>query len=299
MKNVLIKYSKPMIAAVLALAILLAGAAGYKVTRPKPPKTILVNGNYVVVDDSLALNTLPQEMFIQDADGRWLCHGVPTVTGIDVSSHQGEIDWKAVAADGIGAAIIRVGFRGYQHGDINADASFRTNLAGARASGLPVGVYFFSQAVSEEEALEEAVFVLDALGGEPLELPIVFDWEPMDRAFTDGDAAQVRTVGKEDAVTASALAFCDAVEAAGYQSMIYLNNDTGYFVYDIGQLQGRKLWYAAYHSTWSDYYYAHEGWQYTDHGTVAGIEGPVDLTLWFTDPYATNGNAETDGNAEN
>lgn len=291
--NRLKQHYKLTIAAAAALCVLLVlvSAVVYKATRPKPPKTILVNGNYVIVDDTLSLNNLTQEQFTQDEGGRWQCPDRNAATGIDVSVFQGDIDWSAVKADGIGFAFIRAGSRGYGNGEIKPDANLPQNLTGAQQAGLSTGVYFFSQAITEEEALEEAAFVLEALNGAELEMPIVFDWEPMDRLFTDGDAVNVRTVGQEENVTACALAFCDAVEAAGYDSMVYLNNDTGYFVYDIHQLQGKKLWYAAYNAQWADFYYQVDAWQYSQSGTVSGIEGPVDLSLWLSAPAETDGNA--------
>lgn len=260
------------------------------------PKTITVNGQAVVVDDTLALNTLTEDMFLVDETGRSVCTGVQTLTGIDVSKHQGEIDWEAVAADGIDFVFLRAGYRGYGSGELRTDDRFEANWTGAAESGLLIGVYFFSQAVNVEEAEEEARYLLELLDGAALDLPIVYDWEAVEQNYTDGDAVNIRTAGLSgETVTACALAFCQVIEEAGYDSMIYLNADTGYFLYDITQLQGVNIWYASYESTWPDFYYAIQFWQYDQEGTVNGIEGYVDLNLWFL-PAETDGNAETAGN---
>lgn len=264
------------------------------------PKTIMVNGQEVVVDDSLALNNLTEEMFSVDERGRRVCTAVNAITGIDVSVYQKEVNWEAVAADGIDFVFLRAGYRGYGSGELRTDETFADNLTAAKDSGLLTGAYFFSQAVSVEEAQEEAKYMLEVLDGAGLDLPVVYDWEAVEQNFTDGDAVDVRTSGLSgETVTACALAFCQVIEDAGYDSMIYLNNDTGYFLYDIAQLQGKNIWYASYHDTWPNFYYEIQFWQYHQQGTVDGIEGPVDLNLWFP-PMETEtaGNAQTRGNAD-
>lgn len=263
------------------------------------PKTITVNGQEVVVDDSLALNNLAEEMFQVDERGRRVCTNGNAITGIDVSAHQQSVNWEAVAADGIDFAFLRAGYRGYGSGALKTDETFAHNLAAAKDNGLLTGAYFFSQAVNVEEAREEAQYILKLLDGAALDLPVVYDWEAVEQSVTDGDAADVRTSGLSgETVTACALAFCQVIEEAGYDSMIYLNNDTGYFLYDMTQLQGKNIWYASYHDTWPSFYYQTRFWQYTQEGTVDGIEGPVDLNLWFPPSKAeTAGNAQTGGNA--
>lgn len=143
--------------------------------------------------------------------------------GIDVSTHQGEIDWQAVAGDGVEFAMIRLGYRGYTAGSLNLDARFVQNIEGALEAGLKVGVYFFSQAITVEEAIEEAQFVLDAL--EPyaglLDFPVVFDWE--DIGTTTARTYKLDT----DILNACALAFCGEIEAAGYEPMIYFYPNLG------------------------------------------------------------------------
>ena len=198
-----------------------------------------------------------------------------TRLGIDVSSHQGEIDWQAVAADGVEFAILRVGFRGYgSEGTLNDDERFVENLAGAKAAGLDVGVYFFSQALSVEEALEEADFVLERIQGLPLTMPVVFDWEQMTYAGS-------RTARPDFSVlTDCALAFCEKIRAAGFEPMVYLNKTLGYLYYDLGRMQHLELWLAWYHPQ-PDFVYAYRMWQYGDSGKVKGINEKVDMNIWL------------------
>ncbi len=194
--------------------------------------------------------------------------------GIDVSAHQGEIDWSAVAGDGVEFAILRAGYRGYTEGDITPDERFAENLSGAQAAGIETGVYFFSQAVTEEEAVEEANFVLDCLNGASLAYPVYFDWEEIlnENARTaDMDATKL---------TACALAFCRTIAEAGYPAGIYFNQDYGYRQYDLAALKEYAFWLAEYAGAPS-FRYAVGMWQYSDSGTVAGISENVDLNLYF------------------
>ena len=126
---------------------------------------------------------------------RYDAPGVDTRTGIDVSVYQGDIDWEAVKADGIDYAIIRLGFRGYgSTGSMNLDENFIANIEGATAAGLDVGVYFFSQAITPEEAREEAEFVLHYLEGYELTYPVVFDWEVIGKTTARTYGLDTRTL---------------------------------------------------------------------------------------------------------
>jgi len=210
-------------------------------------------------------------------EGGRMTYAVPGVradTGVDVSSHNGEIDWRAAAKDGVAFAVIRAGGRyyGLNSGTVFEDARFRENLAGAQAAGIETGVYFFSQAVTVREAVEEAEFLLKLLDGRELDGPVVFDWENI-----DNDAA--RTDGVDPAtVSAMAAAFCETVEEAGYPPMIYFNQYIGYILYDLEAVAEYPFWIAQYGSN-PGFYYDYDMWQYTGSGRVAGIEGPVDLNV--------------------
>ncbi len=195
--------------------------------------------------------------------------GLRLVQGIDVSAHQGVIDWKQVAGDGVEFAILRAGYRGYTVGNVKEDKMFSLNLAGAKKEGLSVGVYFFSQAITPAEALEEAELVLKLLDGCPLELPVVYDWENIN----DKDA---RTNGlDQETLTACARAFCDRVAQAGYQPMLYVIQHWAYKRYDLSRLADIPLWFAQYQEQ-PDFYYDFKLWQYTSKGSVRGIQGNVD-----------------------
>lgn len=205
--------------------------------------------------------------------------GYNTVLGIDVSSHQGEIDWQKVAASGIEAAMIRLGYRGYgSEGTLNMDPCFQQNLAGAMNAGIKVGVYFYSQAVTALEAADEAQFVLAALAGVPLDYPVVFDWETVS---ADG----ARTKGLSNTVlTDCAITFCETVALAGYRPMIYYNLPVAYTHYQLERLAAYDKWFAQYGVTKPGMYYDYRIWQYSDSGSVPGIDGKVDMDLIFI-PY--------------
>ena len=200
---------------------------------------------------------------------------LPSFAGVDVSAYQGDINWKKVAASGIDFAMIRLGYRGWgSEGKLKEDEYARQNLEGAKAAGLRVGAYFFSQAVNEDEAREEARFVLELLAGETLGLPVYYDWERV-------ESAPARTSEVDgDTVTACAKAFCETVEAGGYEAGVYFNQNYVYTLIDLAQLLDYPLWMAQY-QTAPDFFYHFTCWQYTDSGTVAGISGPVDLDIRF------------------
>ncbi len=194
--------------------------------------------------------------------------------GIDVSKHQGKIDWKKVAEDGVEFAFIRVALRGYETGKLVVDERFKQNIEGAQKAGIKVGVYVYSQAISEEEVLEEAKFVLDKIAPYKIECPVVYDVELV--AGADG-RMNALTVEERTALTAL---FCEAIENAGYKPMIYHNMEMGALKINLEELEEYDKWFAYYNS---DFYYpyAYSVWQYSDKGTVNGIDGEVDLNISF------------------
>lgn len=194
---------------------------------------------------------------------------VVSKTGIDVADHQGEIDWEAVAADGISFAFVRIGYRGTTEGNLYADELFEANLAEARAAGIECGVYFYSQATTEDEAHEEALYTLELLDSRELEYPVVFDYEP-----NEGD--RLKNIGVE-AATACTKAFCETIQSAGYQTMVYGNKyDLRHL--DLEEIPNCKVWFAQYasHPTRTDPFVI---WQYSSTGTVSGIDTSVCLDL--------------------
>ncbi|MCD7757501.1 MAG: lysozyme [Clostridiales bacterium] len=263
------------------------------------PTTITVNGEEVVVNEALEQNEYTEEDFTLDEDGRMVCLTSGYRTGIDVSAHQGDIDWEAVAADGVSFAMLRVGFRGYgAEGTLNLDEYFLQNAQAAVEAGLDIGVYFFSQATSAAEAEEEAAFVLEQLEGLTITFPVAYDWELIDAE--DSGEAGARTDDVDDETAAAcAEAFCAAITQAGYQAALYVNNQTGYFSYDDALLQSYFLWYAGYDQSYPDYYYAVDLWQYTESGTVDGIVGGVDLNIYpiETDPADSGSDGDVSGSS--
>lgn len=200
--------------------------------------------------------------------------------GIDVSSYQGDINWQLVREDGVEFAFIRAGYRGYgEEGKLCADEKFAANYDGAHSAGIDAGVYFFSQAITPDEAVEEAKFVLEILDGRPLEYPIVFDWETV--FVPSGEDAPRTEDVMPQTLTLSAIAFCETIEDAGYKSMIYTNKKQAVLKYDLRQLKKYPIWFA-YYDTTLNYCYNFDVWQY---GTafVDGIEGEVDVNIAMID----------------
>lgn len=199
-----------------------------------------------------------------------------SVLGIDVSTFQKEIDWEQVKAAGIEFAMIRVGFRGYgSSGKLVEDARAQQNYENATKAGVKVGAYFFSQAISVEEAKEEAKYVLELIKDWDVQMPVAFDWECL--------AADYRTVETDpQTVTDCAKAFCQVIRQAGYDTMIYFNPSQSRDMMYLEELVDYGFWLAMY-SDRMTYEYKVDMWQYTKEGTVPGIQGNVDINLYF--PY--------------
>ena len=200
------------------------------------------------------------------------CVSAPYRLGIDVSKYQQNVDWQKVADSGITFVMIRIGGRGYgQAGNLYADEMAESHYEGAKAAGLKVGVYFFSQAISREEAVEEAQYALDLVANWHLDMPIVFDWEYVSNA--------ARTANTDaETVTACAAAFCDTIQAANKQAMIYVRPELEKL--HLEQLAAYDHWVAWYSDT-MDYSYDFAMWQYTKTGKVSGISGNVDINLYM------------------
>lgn len=194
--------------------------------------------------------------------------------GIDVSKYQGDIDWAAVKEEGIEYAFIRLGLRGYESGRLVLDEFYDANMKGANAAGVKAGVYFFTQAVTVEEAKEEADFVIQNLANYDVPYPVVFDVE---RVSGGKGRADVLTKEERTAVT---IAFCEEIKAAGYTPMIYGNVVCFSQLLDLSKLNDYEKWYAFY----DDYMYIPYDvscWQYTEKGRVNGIPDNVDLNISF------------------
>ena len=241
-------------------------------------RTLILFNNYrIPIDYSLKFNSYDPDCLTEKNGRLYYDDGVTEVRyGIDVSYYQGDVNWKAVAADGIDFAIIRCGYRGYGSGEIHEDTKYREYIAGALAAGLDVGVYFFSQATSVEEAREEAAFTLEQIRGYDITYPVVFDWETVMSLSSRTRYYDGKTV------TDCTVAFCDAIAAAGYTPMTYFNETLAYLKLDLSRLQKYDGWLAWYHD-YFDYIYDYQMWQYGSSGVVAGIPGRVDMDIAFRD----------------
>lgn len=194
--------------------------------------------------------------------------------GIDVSQWQGAIDWAKVKAAGVEFAIIRAGLRGYAaEGNLAEDTRFRDNIQGAAAVGIPVGVYFLSQALTPEEGREEARYCLELVKPYKLDFPVYIDTEYSD-AYPAGRADGLT----KEARTAAVTAFCAEVEAAGYYAGIYASN--GWFSQQLGDVSRYDKWIAKWDGKPTA---AHGIWQYSNTGRVNGFSTPVDLDEAFKD----------------
>ena len=241
----------------------------------------LYEGEVIIPDFDVPDNKLDFEGFTTGPEGRLEYKGA--VLGVDVSEFQGEVDWYAVKAAGVQFAMLRTGYRGMTQGLLKEDQSFRQHLEEAANAGLDLGVYFFSQAVTPEEAKAEAEFVVEQLEGVELTYPVVFDWE--DPVPTEElPANTLRAYGLSGQVVSQcAQAFCQTVKKAGYTPCVYFNKHQAYFFYDLDLVKDYDFWYAEYNPL-PACCYGFRMWQYSDSGTIPGIETTVDLNLCFK-PY--------------
>ena len=250
---------------------------------------ISYSGQQIPVYAGVERNTFSQGDFRWDPDrpDRLIYTGrdYDTRFGIDVSAYQNRasqnntIDWEAVRDDGVEFAMVRIGLRGYGSGDILEDAFYAQNIDGAMAAGIETGVYFFAQAITVEEAIEEAEFVLELLEGHEIDGPVAYDWEMHDSSY--------RVYGTTpEMATACAVAFCERIEEAGYDAMVYAGTYVSYIKYDQGALEPYLSWYPEYKSESSEQlrptiYYHRDYWQYSSSAQVNGIGGKVDVNLQF------------------
>lgn len=211
--------------------------------------------------------------------------------GIDVSSHQNQIDWDRVAAAGVDFAMIRAGYRGYTAGQTHQDPYFTYNISNALRAGLDVGIYFFSQAITEEEAIEEARVTLEWIQDYEITYPVVFDWERI-----SGSSSRTNSVDG-NTITRCARAFCEAIERAGYVPMTYGSPSKIGVDLHLSQLLDYPFWLAHYTTGWqvTSFPHLYHMWQYSSHGSVDGISGRVDLNICMTnwELHSGHGNQST------
>lgn len=194
--------------------------------------------------------------------------------GIDVSYYQGKIDWKKVKRAGIDFAIIRLGYRGYQNGSLVLDKTYKYNMEHAKQAGVKVGVYFFTQALTKKEAIEEAQFCIKNVKKYDLDYPIVIDTE----AINSKSARSHITELNANQLTEVCRSFCNTVNKAGYESSIYASKSWFLYKLNLERLEGYNKWLAHYTKA-TDYVYDFNMWQYTSDGHVPGIKGRVDMNI--------------------
>ncbi|WP_342760009.1 glycoside hydrolase family 25 protein [Kineothrix sedimenti] len=199
--------------------------------------------------------------------------------GADVSKYNEEIDFASLKGAGIDFVMIRLGARGYGSGQIVLDEKFADNIVKASEAGLDIGIYFFSQAITSDEAIEEANFViqnLQNLSNYKITYPIAFDME-----YVKNDTARIEALSR-DQKTTIAKAFLDTIKNAGYKPMVYGTKEWLIKQVDLTKLTGYDIWLSQQEDV-PDYPYQFQMWQYTLEGKVSGITGDIDLNISFID----------------
>lgn len=260
---------------------LLEGQSALEALRPLyPDDIVLISGgkyHFVPIREDMAMHGRLQENLQVLENGRYQYvenDQVVSHMGIDVSKYQGKINWEKVAADGVEFVFLRLGLRGYESGKLVEDETFQANIKGALDHGIKVGVYFFSQAITPEEAVEEANFVLERIAPYQIECPVVFDVERV-----NSSTARMNALTPQERTDVT-IAFLDTIEAAGYQSMFYHNMETALLLLELERLRDYDRWFAYYGE---DMYYPYDYgvWQYSEKGRIAGITGDVDMNIGF------------------
>ena len=196
--------------------------------------------------------------------------------GIELSKYQKRVNFEAIQAEGVDYCMIRVGSRGYESGKIQDDEMFETHIAGASAANMPIGLYFYSQAITEAEAIAEADYVLAKIGKNKITYPIGFYMEPV-----ENDTARIDSL-TNDQRTLIAKAFLRRIELAGYTAILYGNEEWLLKKLDLSQLTDYDIWLAEKEDI-PDYPYLFSMWQYTRQGEVYGVDGIVNLNISFVD----------------
>lgn len=200
--------------------------------------------------------------------------------GVDVSYHNGTIDWAKVKADGIEYAFIRVAYRGWGSGKLVDDAQYKKNIKNALANGIKVGLYFFTEAVNTTEAKEEAEYAVKLASDYEVTLPIAFDYEYQ---YSDGKNVSRKKGLSKAKATANTKAFCEAIKAAGYTPAVYANGYDLKNLIDGASLEKDYLIWLANYTTKTSYTGLYDIWQYSSSGTVSGIKNRCDVNFYYSD----------------
>ena len=215
-------------------------------------------------------------MEYRDENGDKISH-----LGVDISYHQTEINWDELKESPCEFVMIRCGFRGYTEGGLKEDEKFREYADKALEAGFPIGVYFFTQATSKEEALEEADFVLSLVEDYKISYPIALDTEYV----ADSNARTNKIEMTKEERTEYAVAFCERIKEKGYYPVIYSSENWLRRSLDASMLQQYEIWAPQYLDR-NDFMYDFTIWQYTDAGSMPGIKGNVDINISMVD-YAS------------
>ena len=256
-KGVLIVISLCLVLAMVILSFALVNHNSYALNNEEIPEK-----NIEVLEpvDDLVWN---EDLYLEAKN---------TSLGIDVSTWQGNIDWKKVKKAGINFAMIRCGFRGMDSGEIKMDSYFLKNIKGAIANNINVGVYFFSMAKNKNEAIEEAEWVVNLIKDYDISYPVAIDTEIFDKYRLKGVSYST--------LTNNAIAFSDYVKSKGYTPMIYSYARAFNQYFDTAKFDNYRIWLAQYNdeATYKGRYYM---WQYTSSGSVPGISGRVDMNVSY------------------
>ena len=262
-------------AGICALAVLLSGCSAAKESAAPQETTTVATTTAAATAATAATAALLPENFSDDGTLKhYTVNGTElSVAGVDVSSYSGSIDWQRVRDAGITFVMVRLGGRGYgENSGLYSDDRAVEYIQGAQAAGLHTGGYFFSQAISPEEAREEAAYCQQLLGDLTLDYPIAYDWE-----FIKDDTARTDNMTVAE-TTACARAFCDEVKAYGMTPMLYAGDAEMTAKYDLAQLADVAIWYTEY----ADVPHAPFPigmWQYSKTAVIDGIEGNADLDM--------------------
>lgn len=310
-----------ILSSLLTAAILLQGTVSYASAAPASTytnNTMLTASGSAVTGSSTMNNTASLQAELQAGsvlksklrkasktegifDNKTYTHadvfdGMNIYNGIDVSYYNKTIDWEEVKESGVDFAIIRAGYRGYgAAGTLCTDVKFVENIEGALDAGIQVGVYYFTEAINKQEAIEEAEYCLDKIKDYDVTLPIVIDYEfPTDSSGPIGRMYKANL--SKSAATNNCIAFCETIKDAGYEPMIYANkSDLATLINGTKLSQSYKIWLANY-TTKTTYSNPYEYWQYTSSGSVDGITGKVDCNFWYTDTTIDGSTPDNDNN---
>lgn len=225
-----------------------------------------------VLNDQASLNDYKADKFIHKEFNVYYLGDERYVSkmGVDISRHDGKVDWQKLKQSGIEFVILRIGYRGYQSGKLTLDQNFHENIKGAQKAGLEIGVYVFSQAENKKEALEEAKLVVENLKNYKITLPVFYDPE----VIRDDEARSDYITGEQ--FTKNAVTFCEYVKAAGYIPGVYSNMLWEAFEFDLSKFEEYVIWYADY-ETVPQTPYRFEFWQYAEKD--GDIHAPYDMDV--------------------